>query len=158
MCTSWFRKQMPPADPDWAGRRRQDAPRPTGGGRGCGAFPDGVWWVPLASLRDPGLVLSSVADALGVVEQPGRRLEEILVDVLSGGRALLLLDNLEHLLPAAAAAVASLRAAGGATVVVTSRERLQLSGEHVYTVAPLAAPEAVELFSGADRRDGVRLG
>ena len=110
------------------------------------AFPDGVWWVPLASVRDPGLVLSSVAIALGVVEQPGRRLEEILVDVLSGGRAILLLDNLEHLLPAAAASVASLRDADGPTVVVTSRERLQLAGEHVYTVAPLAAPEAVELF------------
>ena len=108
--------------------------------------PDGVWWVPLASLRDPGLVLSSVALALGVPEQPGRGLEETLIDVLSAGRAILLLDNLEHLLPAAAASVATLRDAGGATVVVTSRERLQLSGEHVYTVAPLAAPEAVELF------------
>ena len=110
------------------------------------SFPDGVWWVPLAPLRDPGLVLSSVALALGVPEQPGRGLEETLIDVLSAGRAILLLDNLEHLLPAAAASVATLRDAGGATVVVTSRERLQLSGDHVYTVAPLAAPEAVELF------------
>ena len=66
--------------------------------------------------------------------------------MLSAGRAIVLLDNLEHLLPAAAASVATLRDAGGATVVVTSRERLQLSGEHVYVVAPLAAPEAVELF------------
>jgi predicted ATPase/class 3 adenylate cyclase len=110
------------------------------------AFPEGIWWVPLASLREPGLVLSTVALALGVPEQPGRGLKEILVDVLSAGRAVLLLDNLEHLLPAAAASVATLRDAGGATVVVTSRERLQLSGEHVYTVAPLTAPEAVELF------------
>ncbi len=110
------------------------------------SFPDGVWWVPLASLRDPGLVLSSVALALGVPEQHGRGLEETLIDVLSAGKAILLLDNLEHLLPAAAASVATLRDAGGATVVVTSRERLQLSGDHVYTVAPLAAPEAVELF------------
>jgi predicted ATPase/class 3 adenylate cyclase len=110
------------------------------------SFPDGVWWVPLASLRDPGLVLSSVALALGVPEQPDRGLEETLIDVLSAGRAVLLLDNLEHLLPDAAASVATLRDARGATVVVTSRERLQLSGEHVYAVAPLAAPEAVELF------------
>ena len=109
-------------------------------------YPDGVWWVPLASLRDPGLVLSSVALALGVPEQPGRGLEETLADVLSAGGAVLLLDNLEHLLPAAAASVVTLRDAGGATVVVTSRERLQLSGEHVYAVAPLAAPDAVELF------------
>ena len=109
-------------------------------------FPEGVWWVPLASLRDPGLVLSSVALALGIPEQPSRGLEETLLDVLSAGRAILLLDNLEHLLPAATAPIATLRDAGGATVVITSRERLQLSGEHVYPVAPLAAPEAVELF------------
>ena len=62
-------------------------------------FPDGVWWVSLASLRDPALVLSSVALALGVPEQSGRGLEETLIDVLSSGRAILLLDNLEQLLP-----------------------------------------------------------
>jgi predicted ATPase/class 3 adenylate cyclase len=110
------------------------------------AFPQGVWWVPLASVYDPSLVLSSVALALGVPEQPGRELEETLVDVLSAGKAIVLLDNFEHLLPGAAASVATLRDAGGATVVVTSRERLQLAGEHVYAVGPLPAPEAVELF------------
>ena len=47
------------------------------------AFPDGVWWVPLASVRDPNLVLSSVALALGVPEQRGRELEEGVIDVLS---------------------------------------------------------------------------
>jgi class 3 adenylate cyclase len=111
------------------------------------AFPDGVWWVPLASVRDPDLVLSSVALALGVPEQRDRGLKESLVDVLSAGRSILLLDNLEHLLPGAAAKVATLRDAGGSTVVVTSRERLQLEGEHVYPVAPLVAREAAELFS-----------
>jgi predicted ATPase/class 3 adenylate cyclase len=122
------------------------------------AFPDGVWWVPLASLREPGLVLSSVALALGVPEQPGRRLEETLIDVLSAGRAVLLLDNLEQLLPGAAAPVATLRDAGGATVIVTSRERLQLSGEQVYPVGPLAAPEAVELFFARTAALGVDAG
>jgi predicted ATPase/class 3 adenylate cyclase len=111
------------------------------------AFPDGVWWVPLASVRDPDLLLSSVALALGVPEQRGRELEESLIDVLSAGRAILLLDNVEHLLPRAAAKVATLRDAGGSAVVVTSRERLQLAGEHVYPVAPLVATEATELFS-----------
>ena len=65
------------------------------------AFPDGVWWVPLASIRDPGLVLSSVALALGVPEQAGRGLEETLIDVVSAERMLLLLDNVEQLLPGA---------------------------------------------------------
>ena len=91
-------------------------------------FPDGVWWVPLASLRDPALVLSSVALALGVPEQSGQGLEETLMDVLSSGRAILLLDNLEQLLPGAARPIATLRDAGGATVVVTSRERLRHLG------------------------------
>ena len=118
------------------------------------SFPDGVWWVPLASLRDPGLVLSSVALALGVPEQHGRELEETLIDVLSAGSAILLLDNLEHLLPAAAASVATLRDAGGATVVVTSRERLQISGEHVYHRRAVGGTEAVELFFAGPPRSG----
>ena len=122
------------------------------------AFSAGVWWVPLASVRDPALVLSSVALALDVSEQPGRGLEELLSDALSTGRTLLLLDNLEHLLPAAATAVATLRDAGGAMVVVTSRERLRLSGEHVYPLAPLAGPEAAELFFARTGALGVDAG
>jgi predicted ATPase/class 3 adenylate cyclase len=110
------------------------------------AFPGGVWWVSLSALREPGLVLSSVATTLGVPEQPGRALDELLIDVLSAGRTVLLLDNLEQLLPGAASPVARLRDAGGTTVVVTSRERLQLSGERVYPVTPLEAEEATELF------------
>jgi predicted ATPase/class 3 adenylate cyclase len=121
------------------------------------AFPNGVWWVPLASVRDPGLVLSSVALALGVPEHSGRGLEETLADVLSPSRALLLLDNLEHLLPAAATSVTKLRDAG-ATVVVTSRERLQLSGEHVYAVPPLIQGEGVELFSARTAALGIDAG
>ena len=126
---------------------RQDPPCAAGGCGRRGRLPDGVWWVPLASVRDPDLLLSSVALALGVPEQRGRQLEESLIDVLSGGSSMLLLDNIEHLLPRAAAHVATLRDAGGSTVVVTSRERLQLAGEHVYPVAPLVATEATELFS-----------
>jgi predicted ATPase/class 3 adenylate cyclase len=111
------------------------------------AFPDGIWWVPLASVRDPDAVLSAVALALGVPEQRGRQLEDSLVDVLGAGRSIVMLDNLEHLLPDAAAKVATLRDAGESTVVVTSRERLQVAGEHVYPVAPLMATEATALFS-----------
>jgi predicted ATPase/class 3 adenylate cyclase len=122
------------------------------------AFPDGIWWVPLASVRDPTLVLPSVALALGVPEQSGRALEKTLVDVLSGGRAILVLDNLEHLLPGAAASVAMLRDAVGATLVVTSRARLRISGEHVYAVAPLAPTEAAELFAARTTAIGVDPG
>jgi predicted ATPase len=113
-------------------------------------FPDGVWWVPLASLRDPSLVLPEVARVLDV-DQPGRDLGEVLAEALAGKRLLLLLDNVEHLLPEAAPAVATLRGSDGPKIVVTSRERLQLAGEHVYPVPPLTEPEGVALFMARAR-------
>ena len=127
-------------------------------GEAADSYPDGVWWVPLASLQDPQLVLSSVAQALGISEEPGWTLGETLVDALSAGRALLLLDNLEHLLPEAAPSLVALRDAGGATVLVTSRERLRLAGEHVHPVGPMAAPDAAELFSARTAAQGVDAG
>ena len=69
----------------------------------AGEFPDGVWWVPLASVGDPSLV-PAVARALGLVERPGFDLIETLNDGLATKRLVLLIDNLEHLLPHAAAA------------------------------------------------------
>ena len=109
-------------------------------------FAEGVWWVPLASLRDPGLVLRYTAQMLDVIEQPDRALEDVLREMLNGKRMLLLLDNAEHLLPEAADAIAALRDLGGPRLVVTSRERLQLTGEHVYPVPQLTPVEGVDLF------------
>jgi predicted ATPase/class 3 adenylate cyclase len=110
-------------------------------------FADGVWWVPLAALRDPGLVLRHTAQMLDVIEQPDRPLGDVLAEMLSGKRMLLLLDNAEHLLPDGADAIATLRDLGGPKVVVTSRERLQLTGEHVYPVPQLSPPEGLDLFA-----------
>ena len=110
------------------------------------SYPDGVWWVSLAPLRDAHLLVSSLADALQVEEQPGRELAESLAERLDGKRVLLLLDNAEHLLPAVAHEIASLRDAQGPTILVTSRERLQLQGEHVYAVPTLTDDDGVELF------------
>ena len=121
------------------------------------AFPDGVWWVPLAALRDPELILPAVATIFGLSDQPGRELGNALLEALGGKRLLLALDNAEHLLPQAAEAIATLREADGPTVVVTSRERLQLAGEHVYPVPPLAVGEAVELFTARARALGSRF-
>jgi predicted ATPase/class 3 adenylate cyclase len=109
-------------------------------------YPDGIWWVPLAPLRDPALLLSAVAQALAVKEQPGRELNETLIAALAEKRALLLLDNAEHLLPEAAAEIARLIAANTPTLLVTSRERLQLQAEQVYPVPTLEEREAIELF------------
>ena len=63
------------------------------------SFPDGLTWVPLAALRDPALVLPSVAHALEIREQPDQPLAETLITQLRGRKPLLVLDNAEHLLP-----------------------------------------------------------
>ncbi len=109
-------------------------------------FPGGRWWISFAALRDPALAISAVAEVLGVRAMPGRSLREMLADALAGRRCLLLLDNAEHLLPGIAVEIAGVRTAGGATLLVTSRERLQLQGENVYDVPALTGPDALALF------------
>jgi predicted ATPase len=109
-------------------------------------YPDGVWWVPLAPLRNPVLVFSAVARALRVKEVPGRQLKELLATALAGGRALILLDNVEHLLPDAAREIAALLTVTDTTLLVTSRERLQLQGEQVYPVPTLTDEDGIALF------------
>jgi len=101
-------------------------------------FPDGVWWVPLAPLRDPALVLDSAAKSLGASGD--------LADHIGDKRLLLLFDNIEHLLAAAPDLGRLLSGCPNATLLVTSREPLHLAAEHEYGVDPLSRPDAVELF------------
>jgi predicted ATPase len=115
-------------------------------------FPDGMWWVSLAPLRNPALVLSAVAQSLDVREEAGRDLATTLADGLTGKRLLLLLDNAEHLLPTASAAVAALSEVQGPSLLVTSRERLQLGGEQLYPVPSLIDQDAVALFTARARQ------
>src|SRR5215831_20003108 len=65
-------------------------------------YPDGVWFVELGDLQQPDLVVSRVAAAVGVGEEPGRPLLETLADALRPRRLLLALDNCEHLIDACA--------------------------------------------------------
>jgi predicted ATPase/class 3 adenylate cyclase len=109
-------------------------------------YPDGICWVPLSPLGSPDLLLSAVARALELKEQPGGDLSEMLGAELAGKRMLLLLDNAEHLLPEAAEQVAQLVATSGPAMLVTSRERLQLQAEQVYPVPTLVGQDAIELF------------
>ena len=110
-------------------------------------FADGVWLVELAPLSDPGLVPTAVARGLGLTDERPRDLEEELAEHVAGRRLLLVIDNCEHVLPAAARLVGRLLRAGpGLRVLTTSREPLGLEGEVVYQLPPLAAPEAVSLF------------
>jgi predicted ATPase/class 3 adenylate cyclase len=109
-------------------------------------FPDGLWWVPLAPVRDPALVLSVVAQTLEVQEEPGSRFADSIAAALAGKRALVLLDNVEHLLPHAADEITALGPPHGCVALVTSRERLQVQGEQVYPVPTLEESDGIELF------------
>jgi predicted ATPase/DNA-binding CsgD family transcriptional regulator len=105
------------------------------------AFPDGVWLVELAALQDPGLLVHTVAGALGLPDQsvsPTDRLARYLADK----RLLLVLDNCEHLLDASAALVCRLLAAAPELrVLATSRQALRVDGERVFLVPALSVPD-----------------
>jgi predicted ATPase len=97
-------------------------------------FPGGTWFVPLASIRDPALLASTVAQSLGVRETADRSLIEGLATVLGDPAALLILDNCEHLLDAAPVVAEMLLACPRVTCLVTSRSVLRISGEHAFPV------------------------
>ena len=107
-------------------------------GAAAEGYPQGVWWVPLAPIADSGAVVESVARALGGAGS--------LQDVVGDRRLLLLLDNFEHVIDAAPTLTALLASAPQFDLVVTSRERLQLAGEHVYPVPILERSEARTFF------------
>jgi predicted ATPase/transcriptional regulator with XRE-family HTH domain len=105
------------------------------------AFPEGVIFVPLASVANPDLVLPTIAQALGVREEPGQELIDLLRAAIGGQRLLLVLDNLEHLRPAAPSIGQLVQALPGITLLVTSRAPLRLRGERLFPVPPLSLPE-----------------
>jgi non-specific serine/threonine protein kinase len=118
------------------------------------AFGDGVWFVALAPLADPALVLAAIAGALGVREAGDRPLPERLVAFLAHRTALLVLDNFEHLTAAAPFLADLLAACPGLTLLVTSRVVLHLSGEHRFPLPPLALPDEDGKTAARRRQDG----
>ncbi len=115
-------------------------------------FPHGVWFVDLAALRDPGLLESAIASTLGVRESSDLAIAEALRVHLRDRTTLLLLDNLEQLLPAAAGVVSALvRSAPELRILVTSRELLRIAGERGHPVPPLDAEAGVALFEDRAR-------
>ncbi len=107
-------------------------------------FPDGVWFVDLASVTDPEQVLPAVARTLEVREAKGKGSLATLREYLGGKRLLLLLDNAEHLLSSCATLTATLlEALPELRVLVTSRQALGVAGEEVRRVPSLPFPEAV---------------
>jgi predicted ATPase/DNA-binding SARP family transcriptional activator/DNA-binding CsgD family transcriptional regulator len=106
-----------------------------------GSYPDGVWFVELAPLSEPGLVAQEVANVLGVQERPGEALADTLVDALAGKEMLLVIDNCEHLVEEAARLVDKLLAwSPPLKMLATSREPLGVSGEVLWAVPPLSLP------------------
>ncbi|MEO8303153.1 MAG: winged helix-turn-helix domain-containing protein [Betaproteobacteria bacterium] len=122
-------------------------------------YPDGVWWVELAALADGALVPSAVAQAIGVRLAGDRPAVDGLRLALARQRALVVIDNCEHLADAVAALVDAVTAgAPRVSVLVTSQETLKTAAEHVYRLGALEIPSdadaetarrsgAVELFA-----------
>jgi predicted ATPase/class 3 adenylate cyclase len=106
-------------------------------------YPDGLWFVDLAPVTDPGLVAVTVASALGLRPEPGRPVLQTLTEYVAGRRLLLLLDTCDAQVGAVAAMVASvLSGSREARVLATSREPLGLPGEVVWRIPPLSLEPA----------------
>jgi predicted ATPase/transcriptional regulator with XRE-family HTH domain len=106
----------------------------------CADFADGVWFVSLAALDDPALVISTIAKTLGLKESEHRSPFDLVQSALRERRLLLLLDNFERLLPAALQLIALLARCPQLKILVTSRAVLHVQGEYEFPVFPLALP------------------
>ena len=115
-----------------------------------------VCWCDLAPVAGDSGVAVAVAAALGGRNVAVEQAEEELPALVAGRTLLVVLDNCEHVRAGAAGAAAAIAAATDARVLATSRESLGLPEEHVFTLAPLAEPDAVRLFS--ERAAAVRTG
>jgi predicted ATPase len=101
-------------------------------------YPHGVWWVPLATLRDPELVLTTAGQVLGA--------KDSLSEHIGDKKLLLLFDNFEHLVESAADLADLLGSCPNLDLLITSREPLHLTGEQEYPVPPFVHEEAVGFF------------
>jgi predicted ATPase len=114
------------------------------------AFPAGVYFIDLAPLHDPSLVMSAIAAALGVIDVGDGRLEHRVASAIGDRPTLLVVDNLEHLLDTAPQLARLIAAAPGAVLLATSRVALGVAGEHRFEVRPLAIRD--------DRADAATVG
>jgi predicted ATPase/DNA-binding NarL/FixJ family response regulator len=118
-------------------------------------FADGVRFVPLAAITDPGLVLATVANILGVHDSGARPLAAQVREVLRARQLLLLLDNCEQILLAAPELYTLLAACPRLTILATSRALLRISGEHAFPVPPLALPGVPAMRSHRGAHDRI---
>jgi predicted ATPase/class 3 adenylate cyclase len=114
-------------------------------------FPDGVWFVALESVRDPALVLPTIARTIGVADRTSRSPIDNLVDAILERRLLIVLDNFEQVVDAGPSVAELLRRCPNVTCLATTRIALHVSGEQEYPVPGLPAPPDTEHLSEVDR-------
>ncbi len=123
-----------------------------------GQFPDGVWFLDLAPIRDPALVVSEAAQVLDVREEPGRPLVQTVCAHLKSLRVLLVVDNCEQVVRACAdLASAILKAAPNVRLITSSREALRVPGEQAYPILPLPVPAKGDSIERLAAMTAVRL-
>lgn len=121
-------------------------------------FPGGVWFLDLAPISDPALIVSETAQVLGVREEPDRPMLQTLCAHLKNQRALLILDNCEHVVKASAQmASAILKVAPHVRILASSREPLHAPGEQCYPLLPLPLPARGDGIEALSRSTAVRL-
>jgi predicted ATPase/class 3 adenylate cyclase len=121
-------------------------------------FPDGAWLFELAAVSDADAMVQAIATTLSVPPRPGVTLESALLEFLRSKRALVLLDNCEHLLdPAGRFAAGIVRECEHVRVVATSREALAIAGERVWPLLSLPLPGAAMPASEVESTDAGRL-
>jgi predicted ATPase/DNA-binding XRE family transcriptional regulator len=113
----------------------------------AGDFSGGVYFVALAPISEPGLVLSTIAQALGVREVGGQPLPEVLSGYLRDRRILLVLDNFEQVITAGAQVAQLVMQSPGVKALVSSREVLHVYGGHDFPVPPMTLPGAGQVPS-----------
>ena len=106
---------------------------------------DGVWFISLGTTSDPALVAETIAETLGLRYVQGRETPETIAAFLREKQALLVLDNFEQVVEAAPLVTGLLAACPALLVLVTSRVRLQLRGEHEIPVPPLDLPDSKQV-------------
>jgi predicted ATPase/DNA-binding winged helix-turn-helix (wHTH) protein len=122
------------------------------------AYRDGVWFVDLGALRDGAMMVTALAQTLGVRERAGTSPIAALCTHLRPLQPLLILDNCEHLLHACADLVdALLKGAAQATIIATSREPLRVAGEQVYSLQPLSLPRLGSSIDAIQCSEAVQL-
>lgn len=121
-------------------------------------YPDGAWFLDLAPIREPSLVASEAAQMLGIQEEPGRSVIQTLCTRLHDRNLIIILDNCEHLTDACAnVATALLRGAPGVRLIATSREALNIPGEQLCPVLPMAVPDRAAGTEALAKCDAVQL-